>query len=272
MNSWNAMTFEGRDNVLRVVRHEVKGFFDLASPPDAWEQPTGCAKWQVRDIVGHLVDTTESYFVAFDAARNQRKADPAYGLTGMASRVDAQAKALRSVPQAELLDRAQTDFAKMTDLLEGLGPDEWTGLIVPHFYMGPLPAFFYPAFQLMDYGVHSWDIREGTGRAHGLSGEVADLLVPFMFVVWQSTASPAPNATTSEIGIRITSGPNAGDTRVRVSADGLTYEPGDINDLPTVIELDPASFVLAAFGRYDTGTVRGDAALSEKYLNLFFRI
>ena len=31
--------------------------------------------------------------------------------------------------------------------------------------MGPLPAFFYPAFQLMDYGVHSWDIRQGTGRA-----------------------------------------------------------------------------------------------------------
>jgi hypothetical protein len=109
MNSWNAMTFEGRDNVLRVVRHEAKRFFELASPPDAWEQPTGCAKWQVRDIVGHLVDTTESYFVAFDAARNQRKADPAYGLTGMASRVDAQAKALRSVPQAELVDRAQAE-------------------------------------------------------------------------------------------------------------------------------------------------------------------
>ena len=57
MNSWNAMTFEGRDNLLHVVRQEAKRFFELASPPEAWEQPTGCAKWQVRDIVGHLVDT-----------------------------------------------------------------------------------------------------------------------------------------------------------------------------------------------------------------------
>ena len=63
--------------------------------------------------------------------------------------------------------------------------------MVPHFYMGPLPAFFYPAFQLMDYGVHSWDIRQGTGRAHGLSGEAADLLTPFMFVLWQYTTAPA---------------------------------------------------------------------------------
>ena len=42
-------------------------------------------------------------------------------------------------------------------------------MIVPHFYMGPVPAFFYAAGQLMDYGVHTWDIREGTGKAHALS-------------------------------------------------------------------------------------------------------
>jgi hypothetical protein len=35
--------------------------------------------------------------------------------------------------------------------------------------------------------VHGWDIRQGTGRAHGLSGETADLLAPFMFILWQAT-------------------------------------------------------------------------------------
>jgi len=272
MNSWNAMTFEGRDNLVRAVRQEAKRFFELASPPDVWEQPTACANWQVRDVVGHLVDTTESYFVAFDAARGHGEAEPAYGLPGMAARVDAQARALRSVPQAELLDRARTDYAKITDILEGLGPDEWTGLVVPHFYMGPLPAFFYPVFQLIDYGIHSWDIREGTGRAHALSGETADLLVPFMFVVWQVTFSPTPETTPSELGIRVISGANAGDTRVRVGPEGLSYEQGDVSDLPTVIEFDPASFVLTTYGRYNAGTVRGDVTAAQRYLNTFFRI
>jgi uncharacterized protein (TIGR03083 family) len=272
MSGWNAMTYEGRDNLLRVVRQQAQGFFDLVSAPGAWEQRTACANWQVRDIVGHLVDTTESYFPAFDAARSKTEVAPAYGLPGMATRVDTQARALRSVPQAELVERLESDYAKMTDILQGLGPQDWTDLMVPHFYMGPLPAFFYPAFQLIDYGIHSWDIREGAGRTHALSGEVADLLVPFMFVVWQSTAAPPADITPSEIGIRVTSGPNAGDTRVRVSAEGLAYEPGDISDLPTVIEFDPASFVLTTYGRYNAGTVRGDSATAERFLSLFFRI
>src|SRR5450631_1443662 len=272
MSGWNAMTYEGRDNLLRVVRREAKGFFELTSPQEAWERPTACAHWRVRDIVGHLVDTTEAYFPAFDAARSGGEVAPAYGLPGMAVRVDTQARAPRSVPQAELLERARSDCSKMADILEGLGPDDWTGLMVPHFYMGPLPAFFYPAFQLIDYGVHSWDIREGAGRMHGLSGDIADLLVPFMLPVWQATAAPPSDITPSEIGIRVTTGPNAGDTRVRVSAEGLTYQPDDLSELPTVIEFDPSSFVLTAYGRYNAGTVRGDPVAAERFLSLFFRI
>ena len=66
----------------------------------AWEAPTGAGHWQVRDIVGHIVDTTEAYFASFDAARSHADVEPAYGLPGMAARVDAQAQALRSVPRA----------------------------------------------------------------------------------------------------------------------------------------------------------------------------
>jgi hypothetical protein len=30
--------------------------------------------------------------------------------------------------------------------------------------MGPLPTLFYPAFHVMDYGVHTWDMRWGLGE------------------------------------------------------------------------------------------------------------
>ena len=70
MSSWNAMTYEGKDTILRVVRKEAEQFFALADSDEAWQAPTGAGHWQVRDIVGHLVDTTEAYFPAFDAARN----------------------------------------------------------------------------------------------------------------------------------------------------------------------------------------------------------
>jgi hypothetical protein len=142
--------------------------------------------------------------------------------------------------------------------------------MVPHVYMGSLPAFFYPAFQLMDYGVHSWDIRQGTGRAHGLRGDAADMLVPFMFVLWQATADTS-GAAPFELGLRV-SGRNAGDYRVRIGGEGVSFEQGGLDDLPTVIEFDPGSFVLTAFGRSNSGTIRGEVGPADRYLNLFFRI
>ncbi|MDQ3661277.1 MAG: hypothetical protein M3454_09515 [Actinomycetota bacterium] len=48
-------------------------------------------------------------------------------------------------------------------------------------------AFFYPIGQLMDYGVHGWDVREGLRMAHFMDPDAADMLVPFMFVLWQAT-------------------------------------------------------------------------------------
>jgi len=272
VGEWNAMTYEGKDNLLRVVRREAEGMFAMAEEPGVWEAPTTSTGWQVRDVIGHLVDVTEAYFEAFDAARGGPAVPEAYGLTGMGARLNEKARAFRTVSQSELMDRVRSDFEKMMGIEEALTEEEWGGLTVSHFYMGPLPAFFYPAFQLMDYGVHSWDIRQGMGRAHGLAGDAADLLVPFMMVLWSATAAVDPGIEPFEVGVRVTSGPNAADYRVKVGPEGFVHEAGKIDDLPVAFEFDPASLVLTAFGRVNAGTYRGDPALADRFLNVFFRI
>ncbi|MFC4111294.1 maleylpyruvate isomerase family mycothiol-dependent enzyme [Nonomuraea zeae] len=271
MNEWDATSYAGKDTILRVVAEEAERLFALAEPEEAWEAPTACPGWTTRDVVAHIVDTTEGYFAGFDVARGGGDPGAAYGLPGMGARVNEQAVALRGIPQKELLDRLKTDFERMRAILRDLGEDEWAGLTVPHYYMGPLPAYFYAAGQLMDYAVHSWDIRQGTGRAHGLSGEAADLLVPFMFVLWQSTIRKEADLTPFELGIRV-GGVNGGDFHVSVGAGGMTYEEGSLAGLPAVIEFDAGSMVLTTFGRSNAGTVRGDLAVADRYLNLFFRI
>lgn len=269
MSEWNAMTYEGKDTILRVVKQEAERLFALAEEPGAWERPTACTGWATRDVVGHIVDTTEGYFAAFDAARGKGDAPAPHGLPAMHERVNEMAIAFRRVPQAEMMERLRDDFGKMMGILEPLGPDEWTGLMVSHAYMGPVPAFFYAAGQLMDYGVHTWDIREGQGKAHALASEAADLLVPFMFIIWQATMKPDADRTPFTIGVNITTGHNAGTTRVTVNENGLSYEPGSIDDLPAVIEFDAGSMVLTAFGRIRAGTARGDQAIADRFLNLF---
>jgi uncharacterized protein (TIGR03083 family) len=271
MTEWDATSYDSKDTLLRVVRGEAVNMFGLARAPGAWERETACPGWETRDVVGHIIDVTESYFVGFDSARSGTPVPDALGLRDMARLLDEGAKVHRELGQDEALQRLESDFSKLMDMCSALGPDEWGGLVVPHKYMGPLPAFFYPVFQLMDYGVHSWDIRQGSGRAHGLRSEAADLLVPFMFILWQATSAPS-EAEPCEIGIRISGGHNAGTWRISVGPDGFAYAAGDVADLPAVLEFDPGSFVLTTFGRSNAGTIHGDVAVAERYLNAFFRI
>jgi uncharacterized protein (TIGR03083 family) len=270
-DEWNAMTYAGKDTILRVVREEAGRMFELASKPGAWDAPTACESWKVRDVIGHLVDTTEGYFAAFETARGSAPAPAAYGLAGMHERAGETAQAFRELSQDEMLSRARTDLDKMMGILEPLTEQEWGGLLVPHFYMGSVPAFIYAAGQLMDYGVHTWDIKQGTGQAHGISGDAADLLVPFMFIIWQSTIKPDADLSPFTIGVTV-SGRNAGAYRVSIGAEGMAYEAGSVDDLPAVIDFDAGSLVLTTFGRINGGTVRGDEALADRFLNLFFRI
>ena len=271
MNQWNGTNFEAKENLLRVIRKEADGLFALAERPGVWEAPTACTDWQVRDIIGHVVDTTEGYLKGFAAARGDGDPHEVVGLQVMQDKAGQGGISFRSVPQQEMMQRARDDFEKMMGIVEGLGPDDWAGFMVTHHYMGPLPAYFYAAGQLMDYAVHSWDIRQGAGGFHALDGEAADLLVPFMFVLWQNTVKATPDEPYT-IGIRITSGANAGDYRMSVGPDGLAYEQGPVDDLPAVLEFDASSFVLRVFGRANCGTLRGDQELAERYLNLFFPI
>jgi uncharacterized protein (TIGR03083 family) len=271
MGEWDATDYAAKENLLRVVRLEAEALFQMAETGDWWTGPTACPKWEVRDIVGHLIDVTESYFTGFDAAASGGEVDAPLGVKVMQDRLDEGAKTHRELTQADAVKRLRGDFEKMMEIAAGLGPDEWGGKLVTHKYMGPLPAFFYPVFQLMDYGVHGWDIRQGTGRAHGLAGDTADLLVPFMFILWQATTEVPAGSEALAVGVRV-SGRNAVDYLVNITSGGLSYAQEDVSGMPAVIEFDPGSLVLTAFGRMNAGTIRGDRAVADQFLNSFFRI
>jgi hypothetical protein len=139
--------------------------------------------------------------------------------------------------------------------------------------MGPVPAGFYPEFQLIDYTLHSWDMREKTANEQrALGGDAADLLVPVMLIVWGATADTSRLTEPFSVGVTVTSGHNAGSWRFDATPDGMSYEPADVGGLPTVLEFDPASLALDVYGRARCGTIRGDAALADKFHKLFFAI
>ena len=270
MSAWNALTYEGKDTILRVVRDEAERMFAMAEAPGAWEAPTAAGDWQVRDVIGHIVDTTEGYFHSFEVARAGSSRE-VHGLPAMHELAGAGGRSFRGVPQSEMMSRVRTDLDKILDLLGRISEEEWGSFMAPHAYMGPVPPSIYAGGQLMDYGVHSWDIREGIGRAHAISADAADLLVPYMFIVWQYTIRASADLSPFTIGLTVT-GRNAGSYRISISEQGMSYEPGEVRDLPTVLDLDAGGLVLTAFGRINGGNARGDMELADRFLNLFYRI
>src|SRR5579862_2458309 len=69
MSEWDVTNYDAKDNLLRVLRREADALFEMAEY-GPWTATTACPRWEARDIVGHLIDVTESYFVGFDAARS----------------------------------------------------------------------------------------------------------------------------------------------------------------------------------------------------------
>ena len=51
----NPMAYSSKDVVLDVVRTERSKFYDVIDNPANWLVETRCEGWQVRDVIGHLV-------------------------------------------------------------------------------------------------------------------------------------------------------------------------------------------------------------------------
>jgi hypothetical protein len=222
-------------------------------------------------MIGHLVAETEGYLSAFESVRRGVAAEEPIGVAGMAKASDAAARALRSVPRDELLERAHEDSDRLMHEFETLSDAEWSGLSVPERYFGPLPAMAIVEGLLGGYTVHVWDVREGLGARHAIAGDAADLLVPFVYLLWSATADTTAVDSPFAIGVR-TTGRNGGDTRFEVSETGLQFAPGDLDECQAILEFDPGTLVLTAYGRINAGTVRGDQHLASSFRSLFVPI
>ena len=145
MNDWDATSYAAKDNLLRVVRLEAEALFKMAEAACGWTGPTACPKWEVRDVVGHLIDVTESYFTGFQAAATGADVAEPLGVKVMQDRLDEGAKAHRELAQPDAVaTRLRGDFEKMMELCAALGPEEWGGRQVVHRYMGAAAGVLLP--------------------------------------------------------------------------------------------------------------------------------
>jgi len=269
--TWDFLDPASKGRLLGVLQQEIDEMYDLAAEPARWHSPTACPGWELRDMIGHLVAETEGYLSAFDSARRGVAVEEPVGVAGMAKAADEAARAFRQVSRDDLLERARDDTDRLMHEFESLSDADWSGLMIPERYLGPLPAMIIVEGLLGGYTVHGWDVREGLGARHAIAGDAADLLVPFVYLLWGATADTTSVDSPYAVGIR-TTGQNGGDTRVDVSDQGLRFAPGDIDECQAILEFDPATLVLTAYGRVNAGTVRGHRQIASNFRSLFVSI
>jgi uncharacterized protein (TIGR03083 family) len=270
-NRVNVGEFAGKQFLLDLDRAERGEFYKLLDEAP-WEGKTASGHWQVRDLCGHMIDVTEGYLERFAMARAGQEAPAALGLVGMAQKLDEGATRFRSLSKADAIARLKTASDKMFAIFDALDEKSWSGEIVAHTFMGPLPAYFFAAFQLLDYSLHGWDIKVGLGRDEPLSDAAAVTLIPFMLIVIQYTVDAERAADLkTKFGIEVT-GPGGGKWCVGVEGTAVSIEEGTTEGCPTVFSFTPSEFSLNTYQRVRSGTVTGDAALGERIRDLLFKI
>jgi hypothetical protein len=273
--SINAFDYGSKDTVLDVVRTERSGFYGEIDDPANWYKQTRCEEWQVRDMVGHMIDVTEGYLSGWERARKGQAPIDAVGTAVMSNSLNEHAMALRSLPREQAISRLKQKSDDMLEIFDGLTADEWNNYIVGHYYMGPLPTLFYPVFHVMDYGVHSWDMRWGLGDKNAaLDERTAGVLVPFMLILYSATVEPnSAQGVDVVYGIEV-DGEYGGKWLVQVK-DGVfnSEQTDDLSGAQAVFHYDRASdFVLTAFQREDLSKATGNPDVINQVRGLFFTI
>lgn len=271
----NPMAYSSKDVVLDVVRTERGRFYEVIDDPKNWHVDTRCEGWQVRDMVGHMIDVSEGYLTRWDIAQRGEEAPAPHGWLVMADELNQGALAFRSLPRDEAIARLKAASNRLMERFEDLTEEEWNSFLVAHVFSGPLPAFCYPAFQIMDYGVHTWDMHWGLGtREARLDERTAGVLVPYMFIIWQySVDQEAAKGVDVTYGVKV-DGEWGGQWKIRVKDGQLSYEPtDDLSDVQAVFHFEhPSDMVLTAYQRFEGGTATGDPEVIKKVRNLFFHI
>ncbi len=263
----------GKSTVLTVMRRDRENFTRLVSDPKNWNVATRCTGWEVRDLVGHMIDVMEGYFKQWDETRSGGAPTTA-GLEVMGATLNDHALDFRKLSREEALDRFKKDAMKLDGILDAVAPDSWGSSIVMHPYGGPAPEGAYATFQIMDYAVHAYDVEYGLGNKLATIDEAsAGLILPFSFIFWQGTVDQkAAEGVDIQYGIHV-AGPWGGKWRVTVKDGKFAYEPekGNFENADAYFFFpNAAEEVLTFFGRFPGGAAQGDPEAIEKVRHLFF--
>jgi uncharacterized protein (TIGR03086 family) len=138
--------------------------------PEQWNNPTPCAEWNVRTLVGHLIAGRHGYCGLLEGA-------PASKVRSMLAQ---QSEATGTDPVAACKGAVRSVRAAFTEP----GALERT----VHHRIGDIPGSELLALLIGDSVVHSWDLATGIGVSPGLDEQLVEYVYGIYAPMAQSGA------------------------------------------------------------------------------------
>ena len=253
-------------------------------PAEAWNKPSACDLWEVRDVVAHLAGVAGSYIERIHQSLQEDSSalegQPAPGPVSASSFSEGNAQ--RAIFRRERLgDQVFSDFIKTNDqlnqLMATLGPQDWDK---PHYYasLGTEPMRFRPDLWISELAMHGWDIRSRLEPDAHLTDECLPVLMDVIpGQLTRFNFSPRPRLPAPILYRCELTGAGARNSDIVVEGEKASMEPAGTGQADLTFHCDTETFILIALGplAIDTAiaaerlTIRGDNRLAREFPRWF---
>jgi len=253
-------------------------------PPEAWNQPSACDYWEVRDVVAHLAWMAETYTERIHHSLQEDasipEGQPPPGPVSAAAWATGNAQ--RALSRREQLgDQVFSDFMAHSDqlnqLMATLRPRDWDK---PHYYasLGTEPLRFRPDLWIQELVMHGWDIRSRLEPEAHLSNESLPVLMDVIpgqlerFIFSPGPRPPTPIRYRWEL-----TGPGARNRDIVVEGNKASVKPATTGKANVTFCCDTETCVFIAYGRLTIDaaigserlTIQGDKRLAREFQRWF---
>jgi uncharacterized protein (TIGR03083 family) len=239
-------------------------------PVDAWELPTDCPGWTVRDQLSHLIGTERG--LLGEGAPPPPDPMPDYVHNPIGALNEAWIEARRGVPGDQVLAEFVAVTTRRLEELAGFPTERWE--LIGWSPMGDTPYREFMKIRAFDSWVHGQDVRRAIDRPGerfgiGEANTMDRVALGMPFVVGRKVAPPDQTTVVFEVD-----GPLARTIAIKVEGKRAAI----VDDLPPVpsvrIILSPDRFIGLGCGReapevvLDSHQVRfeGDDALGARVI------
>ena len=279
-------SYEERVKLLKLESERLMEYLS-ALQDDGWTRQSACERWQVGDVVAHLVGVAEFYAGTVSRGR-QGNSSPPEGLPPAGtSNAPASAEniAQRSISARQRMgDHLMATFAeednRLNNILADLGPEEREK---PCYHPGGIvPAGNFVDLRFKEVALHSWDIRSVLDTDVHLSPESLPSIITLIsnslasgslpWAFWPGLRASGPVRYRFEV-----TDPVQYKADVVVEDDEARLEEPSARSPSVTFRCDTETYVLLMYGRLGaaqaiTGgrlTVEGDGELAAQFSQWF---